>query len=400
MRVLITDGNERSALAVTRALGLENVEVVVGAETRPSLAGRSKYCSKSFVYPSPYADPLGFVTQVLESVRSYSPDAVFPISDLAMELIGRHQQDFERYTVVPIPPIAMFEQSSDKFHLMKLALQLQVPIPQTVFVVDGRVEKVLDQIKEFPVVVKPARSLVERDGIWCKTSVHMVATREELCHLYGGKEYLQQPSLIQRRVVGDGQGLFGLMNHGEPIALFAHRRLRERPPSGGVSVLRESIELPKLMTEYALRLLQQVRWHGVAMVEFKVDQASAVPMLMEVNGRFWGSLQLASDAGMNFPYLLYQMAMGRPMSIPRDHYKVGVKSRWLLGDLDHLLLRLFKPEEERRLPPGSPSKLQCLFSFCHLFERGMRYEVERFDDPGPAMFELNQYVTTILRGRV
>ena len=219
---------------------------------------------------------------------------------------------------------------------------------------------------------------------------------EELIRLYSEVDYLQQPSLIQRRVEGDGQGLFALMDRGKPVVLFAHRRLREKPPSGGVSVLRESIALPQPMTEYALRLLQHASWHGVAMVEFKVDRQTGIPLLMEVNGRFWGSLQLAIDAGLNFPYLLYRMATGEELQLPANGYRTGVKSRWLLGDLDHLLLRLFKSDAELSLPLNSPTKLQTLLDFCRFYQRDMRYEVLRLDDPKPFAYELRQYVHRLL----
>ncbi len=42
-------------------------------------------------------------------------------------------------------------------------------------------------------------------------------------------------------------------------------------------------------------------WTGVAMVEFKLDARDGVAKLMEINGRFWGSLQLADRRGRRFP---------------------------------------------------------------------------------------------------
>jgi len=84
-----------------------------------------------------------------------------------------------------------------------------------------------------------------------KTGVHYIAG-EELARLYAAIDYLRQPSPIQYRVEGEGQSVSALMNHGQPIALFAHRRFREKPPSGGVSVLRESIALPSAID--AIRL--------------------------------------------------------------------------------------------------------------------------------------------------
>lgn len=288
---------------------------------------------------------------------------------------------------------------SDKYRLMKLAHELGIPVPMTVFVPDGNIAAVLDQVRAYPVVVKPGRSLLRVDERWIKSSVHFVSNAEELTDLYRKTPYLRDPSLIQQRIEGEGQGVFGLFNHGRPCALFAHRRIRERPPAGGVSVLRESIELPKPMTDYAVRLLERVKWHGVAMVEFKVDRHSKVPMLMEINGRFWGSLQLAMDAGLNFPYLLYQAMNGMPVAVPNNSYRIGTKSRWLLGDLDHLLLRLTKSNSELHLDLHAPSRGRCLAEFCKLFQHDLHCEVESLSDPGPALAEYRAWFGHLWGGR-
>jgi predicted ATP-grasp superfamily ATP-dependent carboligase len=292
---------------------------------------------------------------------------------------------------MPIPDHQVFEAISDKYNLMKLAQELNVMIPDTIFIPDGIIQPVLDGIASFPVVVKPACSLIRHEKEWQKTAVHYANNQSELRDLYRRRDYLMQPSLIQRRVLGEGQGVFVLMNEGMPLAMFAHRRLREKPPSGGVSVLRESISLDKTLVDPALRLLQHVRWHGVAMVEFKVDQVTKTPILMEINGRFWGSLQLAIDAGMNFPWLLLQMATGQAIGLPDNSYRCGIKSRWLLGDLDHLLMRLWKPKAALNLPPGSPSKWRCLRDFTDCFSRDTFYEIEKLGDMGPFLYELRRY---------
>ena len=103
MRVLVTDGNERAALAVTRALGREAIEVIVGAETQRSLASASRYCRESVSYPSPYQDPQGFVNALLDVVRKQRVDALFPVSDIAMHVIGPEKTRFAGYTHIPTP---------------------------------------------------------------------------------------------------------------------------------------------------------------------------------------------------------------------------------------------------------------------------------------------------------
>ena len=349
--VLVTDGQERSALAITRGLGRAGIPVIVGAETTISLAGASRYCVAKWQYPSPLQQPAQFISSLVEAVRRFDITAIIPPTDSSMQAVAAQRDQFRPSVTAMIPSLESYEMVSDKYRLMKLAHELGVPIPNTVFVPDGNIAAVLDQVRAYPVVVKPGRSLVKIDEKWIKTSVHFVSNAEELTDLYRRTPYLRNPSLIQQRIEGEGQGVFGLFDHGRPCALFAHRRIREKPPAGGVSVFRESIELPKPMTDYAVRLLERVKWHGVAMVEFKVDRQSNVPMLMEINGRFWGSLQLAIDAGLNFPYLLYQAMNGMPVAVPNNAYRIGTKSRWLIGDLDHLLLRLTKSNSELHLDP-------------------------------------------------
>lgn len=398
MSVLVTDGNERAALAVTRALGQKQIDVLVGSETERSLAGSSRYCRRAFRYPSPYEDPKGYLDVLLQMVTAQPVEMLVPISDLAMHLIGERRAEFDAKTNVAAPLPEVHEAVSDKYRLMKLAQQLEVPIPESLFVEDGKPPQNLEVVGEFPLIVKPGRSRISIDGAWTNTSVRQVADREELEQIYRQTPYLTWPSLIQRRIEGEGQGIFALCDRGKPIVLFAHRRLREKPPAGGVSVLRESIELPKPMADHATRLLHHVGWHGVAMVEFKVERQTGLPRLMEINGRFWGSLQLAVDAGLNFPFMLYQLSCGHQVEATGAGYRAGVKSRWFLGDVDHLLARLFKSDEALRLPPGCPSRTRCVMEFVRFFQKDLHYEVERWDDVGPMRHELCAYVRAMVKG--
>ncbi len=208
----------------------------------------------------------------------------------------------------------------------------------------------------------------------------------------------RRPSLVQQRIVGPGLGVFVLFDRGTAVADFAHRRLREKPPAGGTSVLSESAPVDAALREQAVRLLEPIRWHGVAMIEYKQDRATGDFFLMEVNGRFWGSLQLAIDAGVDFPFLAYQLATGqRPLG--RQPYAVGVKNRWLAGDLDHLLLRLFRDEKSLHLPDGAPSKWSALADFMKFVQPGLRYDVGTRGDMRPWLYELRQYAAGLFGSR-
>lgn len=194
--------------------------------------------------------------------------------------------------------------------------------------------------------------------------------------------------MVQQYIPGHGAAVFALYDHGNPIAFFAHERLREKPPRGGVSVLSESKNLDEQLLAITRTLLDAVKWHGVAMVEFRISPDGR-PYLMEVNTRFWGSLQLAIDSGVDFPKLLWQISHDQKPVVPAQ-YKVGQQLRWLLGDFDSLYL--YWCSSQYRL---SQKLFRALQFFTPTANR--RHEINRLDDLGPAWFELKHYLRALFR---
>jgi predicted ATP-grasp superfamily ATP-dependent carboligase len=385
-KVLILDGNQRSALAATRALGRRGIPVAVADACEGTLAGSSRYSAEAFVHPSPDHDPEGFIAALKEETAARGIGVIFPMTDVSTHLLLKHRSEFADISI-PFGSFDAFETLTDKQRLCRLAQDLGISIPATHVV--ERVEQVAQMCKtlDFPVVLKPSRSKIWRDGRWMATSVKYAATIREAEDIVGTDAYGEpHPFLAQEYIRGEAQGIFALCNHGEPVVFFAHRRLREKPPSGGVSVLSESMAIDAGLKDITRRILGRVRWHGVAMVEFKVAP-DGTPYLIEVNARFWGSLQLAVDAGVNFPYLLYQMATGDQPDTTSG-YRVGVKSRWLLGDLDHLYLT-FTRGSGRHL--DRRSRWRTLLQFLRFFDKQTRYDVNRWDDWSPFLVELRQY---------
>jgi predicted ATP-grasp superfamily ATP-dependent carboligase len=275
---------------------------------------------------------------------------------------------------------------------MERAARRGVPVPRTAFIDSiASVRAVADRFA-YPAVVKPCRSRIRTPSGWMGAGVHYADSKADLLDLYERTPYLANyPSLIQQRIEGPGFGVFLLCDSGVPIAEFAHRRLRENPPSGGPSVLCESVPVDQGLREHARRLLAPLAWHGVAMVEFKQDQRTGDFFLMEINGRFWGSLQLAVDAGVDFPWLACELARGRRPA-PAPSYRVGVKSRWLTGDLDHLLVRAFKTRHDLDLPESAPSRWRAFREFLSFRGSDLHYEVIDASDLRPFLLEARQHL--------
>jgi predicted ATP-grasp superfamily ATP-dependent carboligase len=396
MTVFVTDGDQRPALAIVRALGRRGVRVIVGDDHPVTLAGSSRYSSRCVTYPSPYHDRDAFDRFLRRFVSREQIDVVMPVTDVTTHAVCAHQERLRRHCMLAVPPFPAFDLATNKARLLDYARRCGVPVPLT-HVVDGRarLNEVIDRVR-YPAVVKPVHSRMRTAEGWVLGTAHYAYSRAELERLYEAHAYLaSHPSLIQERIVGSGVGMFALFDQGRLVAEFSHRRLREKPPAGGASVLSESLPVDPRLREFAVRMLGPLGWHGVAMMEYKQDRRTGELVLMEVNGRFWGSLELAVDAGVDFPFLAFQLARGiRPAAPPA--YRLGVKNRWLLGDLDHLLLRLARSARTLDLPDGAPSTARTLLDFLKIVEPQLHYEVLSATDWRPFAHEVWDYVRTLL----
>ena len=386
-RVLVLDAGQRSALAVTRSLGKKGIPVFTAEETPRALAACSRYSKQFFTYPSPRIRPDSFVEALARLVKEQRIDVLLPMTELTTTLLLTHKEAFPG-TEIPFPEMSRVDALANKCTLMRTAESLGIPVPRTWYIDDPADIPDFNDAPSFPAVVKPGRSWLRLQDQWQRSAVKFPADESALNKIIASDPaFLAHPFMIQEYVAGHGQGVFALYNHGKPLAFFAHRRLREKPPGGGVSVLSESIAADPLMVSHARSLLDTVGWHGVAMVEFKVA-ADGTPYLMEINTRFWGSLQLAIDAGVDFPYLLYQLACGENPE-PVNGYKTGIRLRWLLGDLDSLYLTI----RDRRYP--LIMKLKAILRFLTPSPFKTRHEVDRWNDPGPCWYELREYLRDI-----
>ena len=389
MRILVTDGDNRSALAAVRSLGRAGHEVFSACDFQPTLCSSSRYCNGTDIYPSPVSDPLGFVRAVHDIVRRRAIDLLMPMTEISTLLLTEHAAGLPSQCRLPFPEVAAVSTAADKCQVLKLAGELSVPTPRSIPVSSLQEGIEAAAALGFPVVLKSGRSRVWNGQRWISTSVAYARTRQQLETLLAGIPAEAFPVLAQERIEGPGVGVFLCCDEQGVMAAFAHRRIREKPPSGGQSVLSESTVVDPVAFDQAARLLRALHWRGVAMVEFKRDNRDGELRLMEINGRFWGSLQLAIDAGVDFPGLLVDLAEGRrPASLPT--YQLGVRLRWLWGDIDSLLAVLLKSRRVLNLPPSHPGRLRSLLNFLLLWKPRMRYELERLDDPGPAWLELRR----------
>lgn len=336
------------------------------------------------VLEDPLQNPAGFATAVAAICAARDVAVLIPVTDASVEAILEHRTLLPTTTVLPFAPRRVYRSASDKVLVHGIAEELGIGIRESCVVADSRTGAP-DDPALYPGVVKPHRSVVGGTARR-KTQVRLVADRAACDAVLRALTPEEFPVLVQRRVRGPGEGYFAARWGGRTVARFAHRRLREKPPSGGVSVYRESIAPDREVQDACDRLLDRLDWEGVAMIEGKRDLDSGRWCVMEINGRFWGSLQLAIDAGADFPTRLVNAATGVAVADP-PAWQEGVRSRWEWGDLDHLAIRLLRSRQHLHLPLDAPSRFAVLLAVLRHSPRRDRLEVLRASDPAPFVLE-------------
>jgi predicted ATP-grasp superfamily ATP-dependent carboligase len=350
MRILVLDGNQNQAVASVRSLARAGHAVLVGDSTSWCKAGWSNSCHGTFRYPTPQQQTEAFVRRIAELAHAKSGTLVLPMSEATTLAISAHRDTlFSVGARLVLPSHADLLRAFDKDETTKLAASLGTAVPETTLVSNPEQAEAVARTITYPVVLKPRFSEeLSTEKIRTTGRPRYASNVQEFLAVYRAMTQRAAAVLVQQYVEGQGAGYFALMRHGELRAEFAHRRIRDLYPTGSGSVVRVSVVPQPEIRAAALAILRALRWHGVAMVEFRCQEGRP-PIFLEVNGRFWHSLPLACYAGVDFPALLAIMAEHGEVEAVL-HYRPGVRCRWLLGDFRHL------SEVWRGAPQGFPGK--------------------------------------------
>jgi len=332
----------RAALEAVQSLGRAGVRSDIIARDGADgacLAYRSKYVDRKLVHN--FVSDLSGCLRALDAERHYR--LVIPSTDLGLLQILRLEEkdDLRRRCVVASN--SALEVALHKAATLALAIQLGIPVPRG-HKVSGSGDGPSDI--GFPRVLKPIRSRVFADGAAKALAPVIVSSVEERDRVL--ERLLPYSEVIEQEYVGGiGVGIELLFENGRMLWNFAHERIHELPLTGGASTYRRSIAVPSMALDFSVALLQALRWHGVAMVEFK-RTADGRFVLMEINPRLWGSLALSIDAGVDFPRGLLAIAEGEAVSA-QPRYKLGYSTRAMPDDIVWMGVNLYADHDQKLL---------------------------------------------------
>lgn len=381
-RVLVLDGYTNEALACVRSLGRAGYWVAVASHRRWPWAAWSRHCRGRCWHRE--ETPEGFAA-ARAWAHTHGVSIVFPLTELASLLCNAERGAWEALGItVGCAPDAVLQRAFDKAETLRHAIACGLEIPPTRYPTSLAECREAAEALGYPCVVKPRFTSVRNGiGFIAGRDPTYASNAAELDQAVESRRQGEAWPLIQGFVAGQGKGVFTVCDRGRAVAWFAHERLRDVRPSGSGSSLRRSVPLDPRLKTRAERVLREIEWHGPAMVEFR-DDGVRPPWLMEVNGRFWGSLQLSIAAGADFPRLWAAILTGKALDPPQA-YREGVTVRWLGGDVKRLLYIL--AGTPAGYPGPFPSVIQGLRELFGRQPLGTQLEGWERDDPWPAVGE-------------
>jgi len=332
-RILILDGDHKNALAIVRHLGKTKQYLIdVVSYSKASIAFFSNYANQKFIISNPKKDPDKYLADLLDILKQNSYLAVLPVSYISYQLCAANNVQILENTYITIARPEHINLASSKIETYQLAEKIGIPYPKIQLI--NQIDEIEKVETTYPCVIKApfevGKNLVE----YATNKSELVSKYKKLCLK---NKFENKLPLIQNYIQGEGVGFFAFYKNGECKNYFIHRRIREYPVSGGASTCAESFYDESILN-YGKKVLDYLKWEGVAMVEFKKDNSTGIYNLMEINAKFWGSLDLALVSGINFPQMLIDDALG--LEIEKNEFDRKIRFQWILnGDLFHILER-------------------------------------------------------------
>ena len=333
MKVLMTDGHTLHALAAIRGLGKAGHEVIVAIPAskmntvvRP-LAMQSKYCKNSQRLK---ADDFNYdlksdswQARLQKLIEQNNIGCLMPLKGDTFSKIIMSGFDKGCNIKSLLPSKEAFEIAYDKKKSFEWLAQNGFPIPKS------NIMKLIND--NYPlIVIKPTVAQGSK-GLKYVRPAHYFTDHSDQYNYFDGNH------IFQEYIPGENYGFFAIYREGKLHSHFMHKRIRQYPITGGPSACAMSVKEPGLL-DIGRQVFDRLDWNGVGMVECVRDNRTGEFKIIEINPKFWGSLDLAIHAGVNFPDLYCRLANGenvRPVTSYRE-----ITFRWLFpNDFMHMLAK-------------------------------------------------------------
>jgi len=325
-KVLIPNGYGQNVLSAARALAREKDIIDIGFEVSAiQKIFKSRYIHRFLQMVSPSSDDTQYVKDVLRLCSENGYDMILPLGNDAYFAVVKHSNALEKVVRFLAPKQQPFYIAHDKLKTIKLSNDLGIPCPKLYSgFSDADVQAIANDVR-YPAVIKA------RSGTGVQRGLRYANNREELLRKYeeisenkaSNKASNYESPLIQEFIPGYIHDACTLSYNGEVVNVMTQVRWLMYPIQGGVgavNITTHDHEVKRL----AYRLLEALEWNGPAQIEFKCDPRDGQYKIIEINPKLWGTLDLSIKVGMNFPGMIRDLLLEKPVQY-NQNYPAGVR---------------------------------------------------------------------------
>jgi len=303
----------------------------------------------------PEKDAWETVDQIQQAIADIGAETILPLDDTSVWLCDKLSNR------ITIPVAGATGETAllalDKRVQLDAARDAGFNISETQYINAGH--EILN-IKQLPVVIKPAAAIAEINGKLLKGPFFFCIEAEDLKRAANNCNY-DGPMIVQPVLKGCGEGIFGLNSSDGVKNWTAHRRIRMMNPLGSGSSACQSLEITDQPTLPAERMLKKINWPGMFMIELLRDSSNQM-WFMELNGRSWGSMALAIRLGLHYPAWTVMQTLDPSFKPPHALPRYPVVCRHLGREIIHVLAVL-KGRKAYKLVPNY-SRIRTLLEVC------------------------------------
>lgn len=322
--LILTNSRARGSLTAVRSLGSAGWRVGVGAPGADGLAARSRWCTRRHDVPRPRGDGRVFLSAVVAAVERGGYDLVVGGADDWAAALARWHDEIP--CRVGHPPGDVVDRAIDKLALARVAEEHGLRAPATRPATPAAVDEV-----GLPVIVKCRRHWAEGLRNERRIEATLQDDREGVRGAVGAIRDAGLEPLLQEPVEGRLSALIGVVVDGRLRGRVAQRAIGTWPTPNGVSSRARTVTVDEGLAAKAESMLTALGWTGLVELQF-LQHEDEPPVLIDLNGRYFGSMALAVAAGVDLPVAGALVAMGRdPGRVPDG--RPGVSYAWLAGDL-------------------------------------------------------------------
>nr|WP_158651903.1 carboxylate--amine ligase [Marinobacterium profundum] len=399
-KIIILGTDTQIGLSLIREFGRRNCHVVAIGRSKGSIGLRSRYVQEGFLWPrGTEAEQIEFLNRI---ARITGARFLLCVSETDILFLNRCRDRLDGLTPL-IPSKDTIARVLDKQGTACVAAEAGILSPESHTIKDLTELPTLARSLIYPVILKWSNPHeVMQDSQRLGLAIEKIIychNAEELAKQLRRYVPLGQFPMIQAYCPGYGLGQFFFMHRGKALLRFQHRRIHEWPPEGGFSSLCAGVPLEqhRALQDKSIALLQKLDWEGPAMVEYRYDEHNDRAVLMEINGRFWGSLPLAYHSNAPFGWYSYQvLGLGKVPST-LEPMRDDIQCRNTLIELKRLLRILFQPHKIRdKSLRFSPFK-EVVGFIGGYFNPKMRYYIFSLSDPKPLLADWAAIARKLMR---